>query len=282
MLTLIGSDIPATLTHIPQPPTRLFCDGPLEDLLDKPRVAIVGTRKASGYGRSVTETIAADLARQGVVIVSGLALGVDGIAHQSALHAGGACIAVLPTPLDTIYPASHRQLANKIITQGGALISEYESGTPGLKKNFIERNRLVSGLSDVVLITEAALKSGTMHTANFALDQGKTVMAVPGNIDAAGSQGTNSLIKVGASLVMGAEDVLQALGIGASHQKQLPLAQNKQEQIIISLLTDGAKDAAWLQVHSTLPADIFNQTLTMLEINGAIIPLGGGKWSLRV
>jgi DNA processing protein len=282
MLTLINKDIPTILQHIPQPPKQLFVEGELAPLLARPRVAIVGTRKVSSYGRNVTQQLARELAEQGVVIVSGLGLGVDALAHQSAIEVGGSCIAVLPTSLDNIHPVSNRQLARHIVEQGGALLSEYRSGTQVYKKNFIERNRLVSGLSDGVLITEAALKSGTMHTANFALEQGKTVMAVPGNIDAAGSQGTNALIKTGASVVTETADVIHALGLMPNQlQKQLPFAQNADEQAIIDLLAHGSKEVGLLQVESKLTPELFNQTLTMLEINGVVQPLGAGQWGLR-
>jgi DNA processing protein len=198
------------------------------------------------------------------------------------LEAGGKTIAVLPTSLDNIYPSSHRHLAKRIIENGGALVSEYESGMPGLKQNFIERNRLVSGLSEGVLIPEAAIKSGTLHTANFALDQGKTVMAVPGNITSQTSEGTNNLLKSGAVLVTEIEDIFQALKLERlGQQKELPLAANQAEQSILWMITEGITDGSLLLTKSGLTPSEFNQTLTMLEITGKIAPLGAGNWGIR-
>lgn len=281
-LTLKDNEFPEVLKGIPQPPTQLFVLGDLTGLLSLPRVAIVGSRKVSTYGRHVTQTLTHDLTRAGVVIVSGLALGVDSIAHLSCLEAGGKTIAVLPTGIDNIYPASHQGLARQILAHGGALVTEYEPGTPGLKKNFIERNRLVSGLSDGVLIPEAAIKSGTLHTANFALDQAKTVMAVPGNITSQTSEGTNNLLKTGAIMVTEADDIFQALQIEKNGtQKQLPLAANRAEAAILELLIEGTTDGASLHTASGLTPSEFNQTLTMLEITGKITALGAGNWGLR-
>lgn len=147
-----------------------------------PTVAIIGTRKPTAYGREVTRTISTELSKRGIIIVSGLALGVDAIAHKAALEAGGITLAVMAGGLDSIHPTSHRNLAIDIVRQGGALISEYAPGQAPYPSNFIARNRIVSGISDAVVVTEASAKSGTMHTAAFALDQSRAVMAVPGNI----------------------------------------------------------------------------------------------------
>lgn len=281
-LTLTSDNIPESLRSIPTPPRKLFVMGNIEPLLARPRIAIVGSRKVSPYGRHVTELFAEVLAKRGGVIVSGLALGVDSIAHQACLRAGGQTIAVLPTSLENIYPASHRQLAVDIIKQGGALISEYPKGTPSLKKNFIERNRLVSGISDGVIITEAALKSGTLHTANFALEQGRTVMAVPGNITSSGSEGANNLLKAGAIMATDIEDVLLALHMEiVGQQRQLPLADNQQEKVILDLMAKGLSDGSELLEKSGLAPQVFNQTLTMLEISGKIHATGGGNWGIK-
>lgn len=282
LLTLKNTEFPEILKHIPGPPKELFLMGELQPLMELPRVAIVGSRKVTPYGRQVTQQLARELAKAGVVIISGLALGVDAIAHEAALEAGGKCIAVLPTSLQEIYPASHRHLAKKILANGGALISEYPEGMPSLKQNFIERNRLVSGLSDGVLITEAAVKSGTLHTANFALDQGKTVMAVPGNITSQTSQGTNNLLKSGAILITEIADILSALHLTLKDlQRQLPLAANKSEQVILDIILSGVSDGSLILTESRLSPSEFNQTLTMLEITGKIRPLGSGNWGIQ-
>lgn len=274
-------DFPEYLRRIAGAPKQLYVLGNLAPLLELPRLAVIGSRKVSPYGRQVTQQLAGEVAGRGVVIISGLALGVDGIAHQAALDAGGKTIAVLPSGLDTIYPATHRQLAINILKQGGAIISEYPEGTEAYKTNFIERNRLVSGLSDGVLITEAAVKSGTLHTANFALEQGKTVMAVPGNITNQLSAGTNNLIKSGAIPITQSADILNALGIDSSTQTSLELlGADEAETVILQLLANGVSDGAELMHQSSLKAADFNQALTMLEINGRIRPLGAGHWGL--
>lgn len=282
-LTLTGERLPTSLVNIPSPPKRLFVLGDA-GLLEggQPMVAVVGSRKVSTYGRMVTQKFSEDLAGAGVVIVSGLALGVDSIAHKACLDAGGRTVAVLPTGLDNIYPSSHRQLARKIIEQGGALVTEYDDGTAAYKQNFIERNRLVSGLADGVLITEAARKSGTLHTASFALDQGKTVLAVPGPISSPTSEGTNNLLKSGAVMVTELSDILAALQLDISGaQRQLPLAADEHEQRILDLLSAGHTDSQELIALSRLSTSDFNRTLTMLEITGKIRPLGAGQWGIK-
>lgn len=281
-ITQNDSAFPGKLKHIPQPPKELYVLGDIEPLADKPVVSIVGSRAVTPYGKQVTNRLASELASQGIAIVSGLALGVDALAHTAALEAGGYTVAVLPSSLEAIYPATNRQLAKRILENGGALISEYrETDLQAFKANFIERNRLVSGLCDGLLITEAAERSGTLHTANFALDQGKTVMAVPGNITSANSVGTNSLIKTGATPVTSVKDVLHALNI--HHQTTLleTVAANADEAAILDLLKQGITDVAELQTGSKLDPAAFNQTLTMLEISGKIKPLGAGHWSIR-
>jgi DNA processing protein len=279
---LATSVVPNKLRNIPDPPGQLYVEGcAVKVLLNRPCVAIVGSRKVSAYGKAVTSTLAGDLARAGVLIISGLAFGVDSIAHNSALEAGGLTLAVLPSPLDRVYPAAHQDLARRIIRQGGALVSEYPSGTPTYPLNFIARNRIASGLCDVLLITEAAAKSGTLHTANFALEQGRTVMAVPGNITSPTSAGTNNLIKTGALPVTSAADVFQALGIDPSKaEKPLPAGETPQEQALIDLMAAGVQDGTELLARSQLGAVAYNQALTMLEIRGQVRALGANRWSL--
>jgi len=276
--------IPQRLQDISSKPKLLYSSMPaaqLETLLKRKCLAVVGSRKVTAYGRQVTAGLAGKAAEQGVVIISGLALGVDAIAHQAALDAGGTTIAVLPSPLETVYPASHRQLASSILAQGGALISEYPEGTEAYRTNFIARNRLVSGLADAVLITEAAEKSGSLHTANFALDQGKEVLAVPGNITSLTSEGTNNLIKAGARPVTSYKDVLLALGL-EEHDASVPVyGRNPEEQAILDLLLQGTSDGEELQKTSHLAIAEFNKTLTMLEISGKIRAIGANQWALR-
>lgn len=280
---LVDQTIPQRLQNIDSPPKQLFYVGADPNfLLNDPAVSIVGSRKPSPYGREVTSSLTHDLTNYGVLIISGLALGVDSIAHQACLDNGGKTIAVLPCGPDKIYPATHRHLAKQIINSGGALITEYPENTPPLRQNFIARNRLVSALGDVIIITEAAEKSGTLHTANFALNQGKTVMVVPGPITSPLSIGTNRLIKSGALPITSAKDILEQIGIddNAGEPKKI-IASNPQELAILKLLNQGVRDGQALMQESKLDPVIFNQTLTMLEINQQIKPLGNNKWQLN-
>lgn len=279
MLTLETIEIPDRLGLLPQPPVRLFTEGNLLELLDRPSVAIVGSRKVSPYGRQVTEQLARQLAERGIVIISGLALGVDSIAHTAAVSAGGATIAVLPSSIEEVYPASHRQLAKQIVDKGGALVSEYPAGSIMFNTNFISRNRLIAGLADITLIPEAALKSGSLHTARFTLELGKDVLAVPGNITSPTSVGTNNLIRAGATPILSFEDVLHAMKLPLQ-RKRIVKGDTPAEQTIIDLLQSGLSDGHLLQAKSELTATIFNQSLTMLEINGKVRGLGGNQWVL--
>lgn len=279
---LSQSEYPPLLATIPSPPEELYIAGSLDKLYDAAAsVAVIGTRKPTPYGKDVTESLVTELAHHNVTVVSGLALGVDAIAHHSALRAGGNTIAVMPCGLDQICPRTNQQLAWAIIESGGALISEYPDNTPPLRPNFVARNRLVSGLGNAVLITEAARKSGTLHTANFALEQGRPVLAVPGNITSLRSKGTNQLIATGARMVTGTETILDELGLTADLQQTSLLPDTEEEAIIMDLLAAGISDGRQLLEASQLEAAHFNQTLTMLEISGKIKALGADNWSLQ-
>ncbi len=279
---LQGKAIPDILSRIATPPQDLYIQGPLNQLLSRPRLSVVGSRKPTPYGKQVTQQLTQELAGQGIVIISGLAFGIDSIAHQACLEASGQTIAVLPGSLDNIYPTAHRHLAEQILEQGGALVSEYAPDTTAYKQNFVARNRLVSGLGDGVLIIEAAHKSGTLHTANFALDQGKTVMVVPGNITNPTSAGTNRLLRVGAVPITSSQDVREALDLGQlSLDIPVVVAANSQEAAILDLLSQGLSEGSQLQTQSGLSPPLFNQTLTLLEITGKIRPLGAGHYRLQ-
>lgn len=282
-LTLNSPDFPERLRHIATPPKQLFILGnDVNELLSRPSVTVVGSRKVSAYGKIVTSNLVGELARAGIVIISGLALGVDSLAHQAALDAGGLTIAVLPTGIEGVYRTSRHNLAKQILQQGGAFVSEYSASAIVQKFNFVARNRIASGLGDALLITEAAEKSGTLHTANFALEQGKPVLAVPGNITSPTSAGTNNLIKTGATPVTSAQDVFHALGLEFGHQKrQAPHSANPHEQTLMDLLFSGISDGTELLDNSQLEVSLFNQTLTMLEIRGHIRPLGNNRWGLQ-
>lgn len=278
---LNSAEIPKKLKEIPSPPKQLFLAGEsLELLLARPTVAIIGSRKPTPYGRSVTGMLVKALVDKNVVIISGLALGIDSIAHQTTVERSGQTIAVLPCGPDIIYPSSHRNLATRILQAGGSLLTEYPPHSTALKSNFIARNRLVSALADVVIVVEAAEKSGTLHTVNFALDQGRTVMAVPGPITSAYSRGTNNLIKTGAQPITEPKDIFRELNLADTDTKK-PSANSPAEYAILALLASGITDGHQLQQSAKLPPAIFNQTLTLLEINGQIQAIGNNQWRLQ-
>jgi len=232
LLTLEDNEYPAYLKEIFDPPGVLYCSGRLE-ALQGPAVAIVGTRKSSPYGRAVAEKLAEDLASRGVVIVSGLALGIDSIAHGGALR-GGRTVAVLGSGLENIYPNENRKLFQKI-SENGAVVSEFPLDTPPFAGHFPRRNRIISGLSRGVIVVEAAIKSGSLITAHMALEQNREVMAVPGNVTSDLCRGTNWLIKTGAKLVENWEDVAEEM---PSPLRENLLAQREGETQPLPLLSD--------------------------------------------
>lgn len=274
---VFGSQIDITIAKIPK---SLYLIGKQPDP-SKPSVAVIGTRKPTVYGQEVAYRLAFELAQRGVVIVSGLALGTDSIAHRAALDAGGITLAVMPGGLDSVYPRSNVNLARRIIQTGGALVSEYPPGAQPFPGNFVARNRIVAALASGILVVEAAAKSGTMHTASFALDFGKPVMAVPGPITSPMSRGTNNLITTGARLVQATNDILDEIGVAnIAKQTTLHLGDTAEESAIIRLIGTGLRDGETLQKTSNIAPAAFNQALTMLEINGVIRPLGGNQWTL--
>ncbi|MEO6110085.1 MAG: DNA-processing protein DprA [Candidatus Saccharimonadales bacterium] len=268
------------LKHLSHAPTQLYISGTLPEER-RPSVAIVGTRKPTTYGREVSYDLAYTLARKGVVIISGLALGVDALAHRGALDAGGVTIAVLANGLDEIYPATHLSLAKEIIKKGGVLVSEYEPGVKARDFQFLARNRIVSGLSDAVVVTEAAERSGTLSTVNHALDQNKEVFAVPGAITSLLSVGPNRLLKQGAHPALSADDILEVIAPELLiTQTRLVLGSNPLENKLITLIVEGVRDGEHLQQQSGAETSDFLTALTMLEINGHIRSLGANQWTL--
>ena len=214
---------PEALARIPQRPDVLRLVGSLGGA--RRRVAMVGSRLADEYGVELARSISAGLARAGVSIVSGGALGIDAAAHEGALEAGGHTVAVLGTGVDVVYPAQHRGLFGRILEAGGALVSEQPDGTPGLKQNFPRRNRIVSGLSEAVVVVRAGDGSGALITAAWARAQGVPVLAVPGDVRDPLSAGTTALLRAGARVVATADDVLAVLGLDGPPERQLPLPE---------------------------------------------------------
>ncbi len=250
-------------------------------LLGGPTVAIVGSRAVSSYGRWVTNYIASGLALKGVTIVSGLAIGADSLAHQAAIAAGGHTIAVLPCGIEHVYPSSHQPLAHQILSQKGSLVSEYgpgESANPG-RWQFVARNRIIAGLAQAVIITEAAQRSGSLHTAEFALELGIDVFAVPGNINSPTSQGTNKLIRQGAIPVTSLQDILDIIVPNAVPAQELPLPKDQVQAKLLQQIRSGIIYTNELLEKSALPLRQVQQALTMLELSGHIRSLTPGQWS---
>ena len=268
------------ISTIANAPKKLYYVGTIPEQR-LPTVAVVGTRKPSRYGNEVTHQLSYDLAKRGVVIVSGLALGVDGIAHRAALQAGGITIAVQANGLSQISPSTHRQLGIDIIQNNGLIVSAYEPHVTARKFQFLDRTRIVSGLSDAIIITEAASRSGTLNTAMHALDQGRTVFVVPGNITSPLSAGCNTLLKQGATPVTCAQDILEVIAPSLLQpQTSLALGDTPLESAIITLLQQGIRDGEVLHQQSGASAAEFSMALTMMEINGVIRGLGGNQWTL--
>ncbi|MBR3329009.1 DNA-protecting protein DprA [Candidatus Saccharibacteria bacterium] len=270
-------------------------------------VAIVGSRHNTKYGEEVAYQLAYELAKHGVIVVSGLAYGIDSVAHRGCLDADGITIAVLGTPIDQIYPRNHLHLAEEIIEKHGAIISEYPPKVkehqdsplaPGEyysktgkraqdhKGSFLYRNRLIAGLSDVVVVVEAAERSGSLNTATHALEQGKEVFAVPGNITNPYSQGCNKLIKQGATPYTNPKDILELLFPDEYLKKYQKLRQadlfgdTDVETLILQSLASGLRSGEEIMARTHLPPEVFNEATTILEIKSRIRSLGMNKWSL--
>ncbi len=271
----------SVLQHIHTPPKSLFIAGTLPENRF-PTIAIVGSRKPTPYGIEVTHRIAYDLARQGVVIVSGLAYGIDAIAHKAALEAGGTTIAVLANGLHRVYPAAHIGLAKEIIKKGGAIISEQQPGVEARNYHFLARNRIVSGLADAIIVTEATDRSGTLSTVAHALEQNKEVFAVPGPITSLLSAGPNRLLQQGAHVALEAQDILNIIAPAVtSTQTLLPLGDTPLETKIISLIKQGTRAGDELQRGCEADPSEFLQALTMMELKGIVRNVGGNKWVIN-
>ena len=247
-------------------------------------MAIVGSRRPSPYGEAVAEQLAMELARAGVVVISGLALGIDAAAHRGALNAGGVTVAVLGTGVDVIYPSSHTVLAEAIVTGGGALVSQFPDGTAPRRHNFPARNYTIAQLADVVVVVEAAEGSGALITAEAALDLHKEVMAVPGSIFSPLSVGTHGLLRDGAGLVQNARDVMVALELGGEvlddplkAPQSLGIRLRPERDGILSHLSDVlALNAAEIARKLQLPIAEVLGRLTALELDGAVRRHQGG------
>ncbi|MCL2085747.1 DNA-processing protein DprA [Candidatus Saccharibacteria bacterium] len=272
------------LQNIAKPPSVLRYLGALPSERT-PTVAIVGARKPTAYGEEMTLKFAFELAKCGIIIVSGLALGIDALAHKGALDAGGITIAVLGNGLPTIYPSRHQSLARRILDNGGAILSEYPENSPAWPSNFLERNRIVSGLSDAVLVIEAAERSGTLSTAAHALEQGRTIFALPGHITSPLSTGCNNLLKQGATPATSVDDILHALKIMPEQSAKSLNTKSRPttdpESLIFAKLEEGLTDGDEIMKSLSLPASDFAVAITMLEIGDFVVSLGANRWSIK-
>lgn len=269
VLTWDSPDYPTLLRQITDAPPVLFVRGTFTPA-DEWSVALVGTRKATIYGREVAHRLATDLAHNRVTVVSGLARGIDSVAHKAVLEAGGRTVAVLGSGVDFIYPAEHRKLAEAIV-ENGALISDYPLGTRPEAANFPARNRIISGLSLGVIVVEADVKSGALITADFALDHGRDVFAVPGSILSPASAGCNRLLRDGANVVTEVGDILETLHLDQVSEKQQArevLPTNPTEAAILERLTAEPRHLDELSRQIELPVEVISSTLVMMELKG--------------
>jgi DNA processing protein len=281
VLTWDSPRFPERLLNIYNPPIMLYVRGelPAETV---PAVAVVGTRKATAYGREVTKEICRGLVENDVTVISGLARGVDSCAHRAAIENHGQTVAVLACGVNVVYPPENRLLALEII-DNGCLVSEYPMNSRPEAMNFPARNRLISGLSLGTLVVEAGDRSGALITAAFALEQGRDVFAVPGNIFSNSSKGCHALIQQGAKLVRSAADIIEELNLAVTCQQlefKALLPENDTEKAIVAVLRPGPMHIDDISRGTGLPAAVIGGTLTMMELKGLAQSLGGMNYAL--
>jgi DNA processing protein len=281
LITRDDPTYPPLLRETVNPPFLLYVRGTLTEN-DRWSLAVVGTRQATTYGKEVTRKLVSGLVAAGVTIVSGLALGIDAVAHDAALEAGGRTIAVLGSGVDQLYPQRNQQLALAIMRQG-AVVSEYPLGVLPTATNFPPRNRLISGLALGVLVVEAAPKSGALITAQFAAEQGREVLAVPGNIFSARSEGVHRLIRDGATLVACVDDILEALNLQSAVVQQeiaAALPETAEEAALLRLIEAEPRHIDAISRESALGLPVVSATLAMLELKGLVRQVGGMHYVL--
>lgn len=280
VVTWESKTYPDLLREIPAAPPLLFVRGSYEPV-DRWAVAVVGTRRLSAYGRQVTRDLVAGLVNNGITIVSGLARGIDAVAHRTAVEEGGRTIAVMASGIDKIYPPEHRELAHAIVEGHGALLSDYPFGAEPESTHFPARNRLISGLSLGVLVVEAGEKSGALITAQYALEQNREVFAVPGNIHSPVSVGTNRLIQQGGKLVMRVEDILEELNLKMVADQQVAqavLPETAEEAALIAQLSSQPVHVDELGRLTGMPSSLVSSTLTIMELKGMVQQVGGMQY----
>ncbi|HRN67205.1 MAG TPA: DNA-processing protein DprA [Promineifilum sp.] len=277
VVTWGSPEYPELLREIPAAPPLIFLRGQLEPI-DRWAMAVVGTRRLTAYGRQVTRDLVAGLVVNGITVVSGLARGIDAVAHRTALEDGGRTIAVMASGIDKVYPPEHRDLAREIVAGRGAIISDYPFGAEPESSHFPARNRLISGLSLGVIVIEAGERSGALITARFALEQNREVFAVPGNIHSPVSVGTNRLIQQGGKLVMRVEDILEELNLRMAAEQavaQVVLPETAEEAALISQLSSQPIHVDELGRLTGMPMSLISSTLTMMELKGMVQQVGG-------
>jgi len=275
---------PLLLKEIPNPPKQIYVRGVVPDLR-LPAIAIVGTRKATTAGIGVAEEMAAELASRGIIIISGLAMGIDTAAHRGVLGVRGRTVAVLGNGISEIYPAQNERVAEEILKTGGAIISEYPPGEPSFRQNFIHRNRIISGLSVAVVVIEAPLRSGALATAGFAAEQGRSVFVVPGPVTHSNYVGSHALIRDGATLTTKAADILEDLGLSQEAGNQetgirelsFQAELTNQESLVLEVIKTAGRPLEVDRITSlaNLEAQVVNQTLTGLSLKGLIREANG-------
>lgn len=279
VITWDDGNYPVRLREMDQPPPVIYCRGAIKPE-DDWAVAVVGTRRMTAYGRQVADEMTRGIASQGATIVSGLARGVDAVAHLAALDAGGRTVAVLGSGVDQIYPPEHEKLAARIEVQG-AILSDYAPGTPPDSANFPPRNRIISALARAVIVVEAGESSGALITAAFAAEQGKEVFAVPGQIHAPQSLGTNRLIQQGARLLLNPQDVVEVLNMTQlpeqTHLRQV-LPSDPVEALLFSILSREPQHIDAIRMNSQLPIEQVSAALTIMELKGIARHVGGMQY----
>jgi DNA processing protein len=284
VITIFDEDYPEDLKYIHDKPLVLYIKGNITKE-DNVALAVVGSRKHTSYGKWATEYFVRELVKLDVTIVSGLALGIDSIAHKTALEYGGRTIAVLGNGLDVIYPKKNRELYNRI-PENGALMTEFTFGVQPLSHNFPNRNRIISGISLGVIVIEAKEKSGSLITAEHALEQGKEVFALPGNINSIFSKGTNKLIKEGAKLVMDIDDIIEEIYLLKNRQykskeKEIDFSNLSDLEIkIVEAIKEGPTHCDLIAIKTGLDISTVNSVITILEIKGIVKEISGRVFSL--
>jgi DNA processing protein len=276
--TINDANYPENLLDLENASPVLYIRGKIS-VNDSNAVAIVGSRKMTSYGREVTEKFAQGLARLGITIVSGLARGIDTVAHKGALAMGGRTLAVLACGLDATYPLENTQLANEIIAKGGAILSEYRLGYPALRNNFASRNRIISGLSKAVIVIEGAKKSGTLLTASAAAEQGRPVFAVPGQITSPMSAAPLFLLQSGAKMAISVNDILDELDLQLKVDKEAiekVMPGSPEEEKLVEILANEPLHLDEIARISTLDVATVSARLTIMELKGLVRNTGGG------